>query len=86
MDSFVGGVIDHTSEIRIRSEVMRVINNYILTKMKEYRNTPNKFTDDEMLDRILDVNIRQDYDAVYVTIRFVTIAQTQGRITQQVKV
>lgn len=78
LDNFIGGVIDSGTVAEIRSEVMRILQNYQAVQLRAFKTEPGLFSRDELLVSVDDIETRVEYDRVLVTIRFTNGARQRG--------
>lgn len=74
LDNFIGGVIDNTTKVEVQAEVLRVMNNYQNLQLIRFKNNPQKFSPDELLNQITSIQVNISYDKVIVSLFFTTAA------------
>jgi len=79
LDNFIGGIITQSSGAEVRSEVMRVLQNYQSLQAKIVRTNPSLLSADEILLTVDDIQVRTTFDTVSVLIRFTTAKGTAGQ-------
>lgn len=81
LDSYIGGVIMDSTAAEVRSEVMRVLQNYQSLQAKVVRSDPSRLSADEILLNVDDISVRVQYDTVSVTILFTTAKGNTKRLS-----
>lgn len=81
LDSYIGTVIDDNTVAEVRSEVMRVLQNYQTLQAKVVRMTPDRLSMDEILLSVDNIDVRLQYDAVLVNIVFRTAKNRRGTLS-----
>jgi phage baseplate assembly protein W len=79
LPSFIGLIADDAMELRIRSEISRLIANYVLIQNEQImqdsrRGRPSRFSTGELVDRIVSIEVIQQYDSFQVTASIQTVA------------
>lgn len=64
LESFIGTLITPATEDRIRSEILRVLENYRAVQLRGIRSRPEKYSLSEILYRINGVRVNSTYDTV----------------------
>lgn len=80
LDSYIGGIIDSSTAAEIRSEIMRVLQNYQSKQREVLKITPDRLSLDEILLNVNDIAVRIQYDSVLVNIRFTTAKGSDSAI------
>lgn len=74
LDAFIGGVVSPSTNTEVQSEVMRVLQNYQNIQLSRFQANPQKFSAEELLNEVSNVNTTVAYDKVVVTVNFTTAA------------
>lgn len=72
LDNYIGTVIDFRIQSAVRAEVLRVLQNYQSLQYRMLREQPERLSADEIMVDITSIDVQIVFDAVNVTIRFVT--------------
>lgn len=70
LDSYIGGVISGETLFYIRSEVIRVLNNYQQILLRRIQEKPSLFSPGQILTEVVDVDVKASYDTVTVDIQY----------------
>lgn len=82
LDGYIGGVINAQDTIvRVQSETLRVLSNYMQIQMARFRESPQKFQPSELLQSVNGVEVSLSYDKVIVLVRITTAARTTTSIS-----
>lgn len=82
LDGYIGGVINANDTIvRVQSETLRVLSNYMQIQMARFRENPLKFQPSELLQSVNGVDVSLSYDKVIVLVRITTAARTTTSIS-----
>lgn len=81
LDNFIGGVVTRNTNTEVQSEVLRVLQNYQNIQLSRFKANPQKFSPDELLNDVSNVNTQIAYDKVVVTVNFTTAAGTAAQTT-----
>lgn len=81
LDSYIGTLIDDSSQFHIEQEVFRVLQNYQSVQMVRLKENPSRFSYDEILGDITSVTSVIQYDAIIVTISYTTYTGTSQVLT-----
>ena len=84
LDNFIGGVIDSGTVAEVRSEVMRVLQNYQSLQLRLLKSRPEALSGDEILLNVDDISVRVQYDAVQVNIRFTNAKRSGSQLSLNV--
>jgi phage baseplate assembly protein W len=68
LESYIGTIINPATKAEVRSEVLRVLQNYQAVQLRGIKNTPQKYSLSEILYSINDIKISITYDTVSVMI------------------
>lgn len=82
LQNFIGEVIDDLTMHEIESEVQRVLSVYQQNQIIALQKNPGAYKMDELLDSVVSVNSKLNYDTVYVDIVFTTGSGTVAAITE----
>lgn len=74
LDAFIGGVVSPHTNTEVQSEVLRVLSNYQNIQLSRFQANPEKFSSEELLNDVSNVNTTVAYDKVVVTVNFTTAA------------
>lgn len=69
LQNFIGDVISSSTQSRIESEVLRVLNNYQAVQYRGLKERPQLYSPSELLYSIDSVNVSLSYDTVSVKIQ-----------------
>ena len=69
LESWIGGVIQKSTQANVYNEVLRVLNNYQSMQYQLFQASPQLFSVAELLYSIDNVDVSITYDTVYVTIQ-----------------
>ncbi|WP_267716772.1 hypothetical protein [Streptomyces sp. CoH17] len=86
LDNYIGGTISESSELAVRSEIMRVLSNYQTLQFQRLQETPEKFSGAELLDEIVSVTTSIRLDAILADVIYRTASGRQGDLQIQVRV
>jgi phage baseplate assembly protein W len=84
LDSYIGSVITDSTSAEVRSEIMRVLQNYQEAQAQIIRKEPSRLSADEILLSVDDIQVRVEYDSVLVNIRFSTAKGTPSNVSVDV--
>ncbi len=84
LQNFIGENIDELTLHLVEVEVIRVFSGFQQAQLNLIKQNPGKYSMDELLDRIITVNVKLDYDTVYADVTFVTAAGNIGALTESV--
>lgn len=81
LDYYIGSVMSDTAVFEIESEVERILRNYQTLQLRKFREDPQALDPSEILAEISSVRAKPNYDAVEVTIHFMTYRGTSSNIS-----
>lgn len=81
LDSFIGGVIDNTTQITVQAEILRVMQNYQNLQLLRFKAKPEKFSPDELLHEVTGINVQVAYDKIVANLYFTTVSGATGATT-----
>lgn len=68
LESYIGGIIGQRLVYDVTVEVHRVLTNLQNVQIRRLKNNPTKYTPDELLQGIISVNARIEFDTIVVTV------------------
>lgn len=89
LDRFVGSTLNDETDLLIRSEVTRIIRNYMAVQQDRYSRDiaaglKPPISAGEMVSRIDNLTILHDYDRYHLTVRLMTLAGQPVTLTSTV--
>jgi hypothetical protein len=82
LPDFVGGLADQTSALLIRSEITRLVQNYLIVQQEQMTRAANagrrpRFSTNELINEIEGIDIHQLFDRFFVRVRLLTLSEEQ---------
>lgn len=74
LPDYIGTAATEMSLFLIKSEAIRIVNNYQQMQVAEFEKFPGKYTTDELIKEILDVQVTQNIETVRVAVTLLTIS------------
>lgn len=72
LSSYIGTNLTVDSIFEIEVETYRVLSNFQRYQKIQYSNNQERYTQDELLDTVIEVNVDQRVDNLYIEVIFVT--------------
>lgn len=86
LDSFIGGIIGPTTTLDVQAEVYRVLTNYQNLQLRRFKANPSKFSNAELLQDIVSVDVSTSYDTVTASVVVRTAAGVTANLNVKVSV
>lgn len=89
LDDFIGRAINEESEMRVRAELQRLIQNYVVMQTRQIQadhdaNRRPRFRPGEIVTGVAGIDIQQRYDRLNVKVRLDTASGEQVTILRSV--
>lgn len=81
LEEYIGSPIDQNTRSEIHSEVFRVLENYQRLQERVIRQTPQKLSATELLININSINVKIEYDTVWVSVNVSNAAGQSAVVT-----
>lgn len=74
LQSYIGSVMSELSNFEIKSEVLRVLDNYQNNQIQRFNADPGLFTADELISEVVDVQIKAEMESIVITVSLRTVS------------
>lgn len=87
--NYLGQPVNESTSLLIRTEVNRIIQNYIASQAAQFNQdqmdgTKPSFSMEEIVQGVKEINIRQEFDAFHIQVRLTTAAQEPLTLTSSI--
>lgn len=81
LPNFIGGMITASTQAAVQSEVDRVLGNYQAVQQQAFKDNPQLFSLDQLLNALTDVQVGINYDTVSVAVSVSTGSNTYATVS-----